>query len=94
MKRFFAYTVFVFLIGCTNAEEPMDVNKDELISTLIIGSAESPDPILKRIKELEQNGKIEDVQILESFPVQIHLKAQKDIIDELNNMPRIKGGLH
>ena len=59
---------------------------------LVIGSAQSPDPVLERVRELEQRGLVRDVVVQESFPVQIRLRASRRVIDELNAMPR-HGGL-
>ena len=61
--------------------------------TMIVGSAESPDPVLTKVKELEKSGVVKDVIVLESFPVQIQLRAPKKTIEELNKIPRV-GGLH
>ena len=58
----------------------------------IIGSAETPDPVLERVLELEREGKVTDVVVMESFPVQIRLRAPRALIEELQAMPR-KGGL-
>jgi hypothetical protein len=58
---------------------------------LVIGSAEDPDPVLTRIRELETLGVVKDVVVLESFPAQIHLTAPKTIIEELNRIPRVGG---
>jgi len=60
---------------------------------LIIGSAETPDPVLARVRELEKDGAVKDVVVFESFPLQIRLSAPKTIIDELNKIPRV-GALH
>jgi len=94
MRTLFVFAVFISLIGCVMADKPMNGNSGNLIDTLIIGSAESPDPVLKRVKELEKNGIVKDVVVLESFPVQIHLKATEEVIEELNNIPRIEGKLY
>jgi len=58
---------------------------------LIVGSAETPDPVLTKVRELEKAGIVKDVVVLESFPVQIHLTASKKVIDELNGIPRVGG---
>ena len=50
---------FVFVSSC----------KSQLIDTVIIGSAETPDPVLEKIIELEKNGIISNVIVMESFPV-------------------------
>lgn len=64
--------------------------KSPLIATVIIGSAESPDPVLERVVQLEEAGVISGVVIMESFPVQIRLMAPQQIIDELEAMPRVE----
>ena len=56
--------------------------------TLIVGSAETPDPVLDRVRELEARGVVKDVVVYESFPVQIRLSAPRRVIDELNRIPR------
>ena len=62
-----------------------------LESATIVGSAESPDPVLAKVMELEKSGVVKDVVVQESFPVQIRLRAPKAVIDELNKMPRTGG---
>lgn len=80
------------IMACDNTTKPgLSQNLQE---TLIIGSAESPDPVLLKVEELEKSGIIKDVIVMESFPVQIQLKAPKHIIDELNEIPRVQGGLY
>ncbi|MGH8476639.1 MAG: hypothetical protein ACRER2_12845 [Methylococcales bacterium] len=91
MKRLFVLSMLLFLIACVEKNQPMSAKNDILIDALVIGSAESPDPVLERVNELEKNGVVKDVVVLESFPVQIHLKATKETIQELNNIPRVKG---
>ena len=76
------------LAGCLVTEGGSAHLDQELIPAVIIGSAESPDPILERIKELEREGKVKDVIVMESFPVQIRMAAPQYIIDELNAMER------
>ena len=63
---------------------------EEFIDVTITGSAETPDPVLERVLELERKGIISNVIIMESFPVRIRMKATQKIIDELESMPRIK----
>ena len=71
---------FIFVSSC----------KSPLIATVIVGSAESPDPVLERIVQLEEEGVISGVVVMESFPLQIRLLAPQQIIDELEAMPRIE----
>ena len=93
MKNIFVFAVLISSIGCVIADTPINGNSNNLIDALIIGSAESPDPVLEKVRELEKNGLVKDVVVLESFPLQIHLKATKEIIESLNKIPRIKGNL-
>ena len=58
---------------------------------IIVGSAEVPDPVLTRVRELEKSGVVKDVVVFESFPVQIRLLAPKSVVDELNKIPRVGG---
>lgn len=62
---------------------------EELKDVLIIGSAEHPDPVLKRVQNLEKKGILRNVIVMESFPVQIQVTGPKNIIEELQIMPRI-----
>ncbi len=64
-----------------------------MVKALVIGSRETPDPVLERVRELEQEGKVKEVVVLESYPVQIHLLATPSIIEQLNRIPRQPGGL-
>lgn len=66
-------------------------SNEDMERTLIIGSAETPDPVLTKVRELEKAGIVKDVVVLESFPVQIRLSAPRKVIDELNAMPRVGG---
>ncbi len=70
------------------SEKP--TSSEELIEATITGSAETPDPVLERVLELEKQGTISNVIIMESFPVRIQLKATQQVIDELKALPRIK----
>lgn len=89
-------TVFIaalmLCVGCTlNNKPPPAVAQEPLESALIIGSAQSPDPVLARVMELERTGVVKDVVVQESFPVQIRLRAPQKTIDELNRIPRVGG---
>jgi len=61
----------------------------ELENVLIIGSAEHPDPILEMVRDLEKNGILRDVMVMESFPVQIRVTGSKSVIERLKKAPRI-----
>ena len=88
-KQKTAYEIY----QCDWSSDVCSSDLGRLKEALIIGSAESPDPVLQRVQALEREGVVKDVVVLESFPVQIHLKASQDVIDELNNIPRMKGNL-
>ena len=90
MKMFLA-TAMALLTSCGMANQQPPVNSDPMERALIVGSAESPDPVLTRVQELEKSGMVKDVVIQESFPVQIRLRAPRKVIDELNKIPRVGG---
>ena len=87
----FALAIVLVFTSCVTGENQTDMNNESMERALIIGSAEFPDPVLTRVRELEQSGVVKDVVVLESFPVQIHLRAPRQIIDELNKIPRVGG---
>jgi hypothetical protein len=66
--------------GCLMTDSDDTSFKQDMISTVIVGSAESPDPILERVMELEEDGILENVIVMESFPVQIRLTGPRYII--------------
>lgn len=82
----------LLLAGCGLESKQPSMNYEPLESALIVGSAESPDPVLTKVMALEKSGVVKDVVVQESFPVQIRLRAPRKVIDELNEMPR-SGGL-
>jgi ACR3 family arsenite efflux pump ArsB len=73
----------IILTGCAMADDGGDPYDQEWITAIIVGSAESPDPVLVWVKQLEREGRVRDVIVMESFPVQIRLTAPQHIIDEL-----------
>lgn len=75
--------------GCGSERTQAIVNEAPMEHTVIVGSAESPDPVLDKVRELEKAGVAKDVVVMESFPVQIRLRASRKVIDELNAMPRV-----
>ncbi|WP_371181007.1 hypothetical protein [Xanthomonas sacchari] len=77
----------LLLAGCSLGSGPA-ANREPLESALIIGSAQSPDPVLARVTELKAQGVVEGVVVYESFPVQIRLRAPRRVIDELQAIPR------
>lgn len=93
MKSTFALAAFILLTGCMPDEKRPATNIESMERAMIIGSAESPDPVLTKVMELEKSGVVKDVVVLESFPVQIQLRASKKTIEALNRIPRV-GGSH
>ena len=93
MKIIFTLVALILFTGCVPDEKQTAMNNGPMERTMIVGSAESPDPVLTKVRELEKSGVVKDVVVLESFPVQIHLRAPKKTIEELNKIPRV-GGLH
>ncbi len=83
--------MLIGLAACGPGNKPPAANLPPMDSVLIIGSAESPDPVLTRVMALEKSGVVKDVVVQESFPVQIRLRAPKHVIDELNQIPRVGG---
>lgn len=62
--------------------------RSPLERVMIRGSAETPDPVLARVRALEARGLVQDVVVMESFPVQIELRASRDVIEALEAIPR------
>lgn len=91
MKMIFTLVTLMVLASCVTDKKPLNMNDEPMERALIIGSAEFPDPVLTRIRELEKGGVVQDVVVLESFPVQIHLRAPRKILDELKQIPRLGG---
>jgi hypothetical protein len=99
MKLIVAAAILMLVASCGPDDTRMDTplpsapsqSTQPLERALIVGSAETPDPVLTRVRELEKAGIVKDVVVLESFPAQIHLTASRDVIEELNKIPRIGG---
>lgn len=90
MKKVFIVAMML-CAGCGFDNKYQTMKQEPLESALIIGSAESPDPVLVKVMALEKAGVVKDVVVHESFPVQIRLRAPKKVIDELNRIPRVGG---
>jgi len=93
--KFILFLLFssYLLTGCfyhSQAKSPKESAVLRMEKALIMGSAESPDSVLQRVRQLELKRVVRDVVVLESFPVQIHLKAPQAVINELNSMSRVK----
>jgi hypothetical protein len=93
MRTIFAIGILFLCISCGGNEKQMSIDHQSMKRAFITGSAESPDPVLVRVRELEGKGIVKDVVVYESFPVRISLSAPKKVIDELSKIPRL-GGLH
>lgn len=76
------------LLGCAIADDGGDHVDQAWVTAVIVGSAETPDPVLVWVKQLEREGKVRDVIVMESFPVQIRLTAPQHVIDELKAAKR------
>lgn len=90
MKKAFIVAMML-CAGCGFDSKHQTMKQEPLESALIIGSAESPDPVLVKVMALEKAGVVKDVVVHESFPVQIRLRAPRKVIDELNGIPRVGG---
>ena len=88
--------IFAILLGLANfafsaysAEQKVDDRaQGEIVTVTVEGSAESPDPVLVRVRELEQEGVLTNVVVMESFPVQIRVTGPKGAISDLESIPR------
>ncbi|KLI99900.1 hypothetical protein [Luteimonas sp. FCS-9] len=78
----------LLLAACGATPQHTSADRAPLEAATIAGSAESPDPVLERVRDLQRRGVVEDVVVQESFPVQIRLRAPRHVIDELEAMPR------
>lgn len=56
MRRLLVLSVYVLLIGCGFMDNSVNAKNDDIVDALIISGSESPDPVLKRVQELESNG--------------------------------------
>ena len=82
------YLLFPIIAGCTLVDDSEKVVANDMVRALIIGSAEHPDPVLKRVQELEKNGILQNVIVRESFPVQIEVTGPGSVIKELKAIPK------
>lgn len=79
---------FLVISACTLADDKEAEADEKMISALIIGSAEHPDPVLEMVRELEEKGILKNVIVRESFPVQIEVTGPADVIETLNAIPK------
>lgn len=64
------------------------VTNHEKVTAQLTGSRLTPDPILRKVHELEARGLVSEVIILESFPVQIRLRGSKQTVEDLKKFAR------
>ncbi|MDO6707565.1 hypothetical protein [Photobacterium sp. 1_MG-2023] len=81
MKKYIAVLLITMIQACSTAENAWE-------RVMILGSAEANDPVLAQVESLEKKGLVKDVNVLESFPVQIWLTASEETIESLKAMPR------
>lgn len=89
--RFLFPLALLLSTSCGMAGDRPTAPPSPMETALIVGSAETPDPVLAKVQELERRGVVKDVVVYESFPVQIRLRAPKAVLDELDRMPRVGG---
>ncbi|VAW41765.1 hypothetical protein MNBD_GAMMA01-1447 [hydrothermal vent metagenome] len=82
------FLLFLAIFGCTSVDDSETTTGTEMVSGLIIGSAEHPDPVLEMVRDLEKEGVLQNVIVRESFPVQIEVTGPKSVIEKLQKMPR------
>lgn len=80
----------LLIAGCsTHSARNPQITKD-IVTRVIVGSAEHPDPILQKVRELEGAGLLSDVSVMESFPVQITLTGSADVVHALESLSRVQ----
>ena len=89
--RFLFPLALLLSTSCGMAGDRPTAPPPPMETALIVGSAETPDPVRAKVQELERRGVVKDVVVYESFPVQIRLRAPKAVLDELDRMPRVGG---
>lgn len=62
----------------------------ELQRVMIRGTELTPDPVLLEIQRLEKLGKVKEVVILESYPLQIWISADSSTIKKLQSLSKKK----
>ncbi len=81
---------FLVILGCHFTEVSPSEMSTETVRVLIIGSAEHPDPVLDMVRELEEQGMLENVIVRESFPVQIDVTGPANLIKKIQALPKKK----
>ncbi|MEW5251162.1 hypothetical protein [Microbulbifer discodermiae] len=77
MKKFLS--LIVLLCACTTVEN----NESDWQRVMIRGAKMTPDPVLQEVQRLEQSGRVKNVVVLESYPLQIWLSADPETIKKL-----------
>ncbi|WP_445361462.1 hypothetical protein ACJJIL_06575 [Microbulbifer sp. EKSA005] len=53
---------------------------------MVRGSLNTPDPVLQEVQRLEELGKVKDVVILESYPLQIWFSSDFETAEKLKSL--------
>ena len=72
-------TTIFFVSACTS---PLSLSTEEAV---IVGTTEFPDPIREEILSLQNEGRLEILAEMESFPIQYRVRANEDVIEDLQN---------
>ena len=90
------FLALLLLAGCQGspadeaaASAAADTPMPDFQPAQLRGSAQTPDPVLQRVRELERAGSVREVVVLESYPVQIHLEGTAQALAELERIPRV-----
>ncbi|NOX43781.1 MAG: hypothetical protein GXP19_08645 [Gammaproteobacteria bacterium] len=82
------YLLFLAIASCAFTDVSKAAISEDSISIHILGSAEHPDPVLEKVRELEKKGILQNVIVRESFPVQIEVTGPRSVIKELQAIPK------
>lgn len=103
LTYFFAISLmFNSIVGCgsrsvdpnpnPSSSASASANPDVVVSAEISPTLDTNDAVVAEVTKLEKEGKVTDVLIRESFPVQISLKAKQSIVDQLKAMAAGQSG--
>lgn len=81
------------LISCSGDDSKpqkaaLVADKDGFVTTTIMGSAESPDPVLAKVRAFEKTGVVKNVIVMESYPTQIKITTKPEILKVFEKMYR------
>ena len=84
MKNLSAILIIVMLVltGCASGTAKESVN----VTQQFMGTDIPNDPILRQVRELEQQQVLTDVIVSESFPVQVTATGPKNVLSCLSNL--------